>query len=64
MPTDDPGRQGNRTPPLPDEAEVVARATAGDRGAFAQLMEHYQSAGYAKCSWKSCCSYEIMVIRK
>ncbi len=46
MPTDDPGRQGNRTPPLPDEAEVVARATAGDRGAFAQLMEHYQSACY------------------
>ena len=51
MPTDDPGRQGNRTPPLPDEAEVVARATAGDRGAFAQLMEHYQSACYG-LAWR------------
>ena len=29
MPTDDPGRQGNRTPPLP---EVVGRAARG-RGA-------------------------------
>ena len=51
MPTDDPGRQGNRTPPLPDEAEVVARATARDRGAFAQLMEHYQSACYG-LAWR------------
>ena len=51
MPTDDPGRQGNRTPPLPDEADVVARATAGDRGAFAQLMEHYQSACYG-LAWR------------
>ena len=51
MPTDDPSRQGNRTPPLPDEADVVARATAGDRGAFAQLMEHYQSACYG-LAWR------------
>jgi len=51
MPTDDPGRQGNRTPPLPDEESVVARATAGDRGAFAQLMEHYQSACYG-LAWR------------
>jgi RNA polymerase sigma-70 factor (ECF subfamily) len=51
MPTDDPGRQGNRTPPLPDEADVVARATSGDRGAFAQLMEHYQSACYG-LAWR------------
>lgn len=36
----------NRTPPLPDEAAVIARAAAGDRTAFAQLMEHYQSACY------------------
>jgi RNA polymerase sigma-70 factor (ECF subfamily) len=34
----------NRTPPLPDEAAVIARAAAGDRTAFTQLMEHYQSA--------------------
>jgi RNA polymerase sigma-70 factor (ECF subfamily) len=51
MPTDDPGRQGNRTPPLPDEAAVVGRATAGDRAAFAQLMEHYQSACYG-LAWR------------
>ena len=37
---------GNRTPPLPDEAAVIARAASGDRTAFAQLMEHYQSACY------------------
>ncbi|MEO6294265.1 MAG: sigma-70 family RNA polymerase sigma factor [Candidatus Limnocylindria bacterium] len=36
----------NRTPPLPDEAAVIARAAGGDRTAFAQLMEHYQSACY------------------
>lgn len=36
----------NRTPPLPDEAAVIARAADGDRTAFAQLMEHYQSACY------------------
>jgi RNA polymerase sigma-70 factor (ECF subfamily) len=44
---DDPQRRtGNRTPPLPDEAAVIARAAGGDRTAFAQLMEHYQSACY------------------
>jgi RNA polymerase sigma-70 factor (ECF subfamily) len=44
---DDPQRPtGNRTPPLPDEAAVIARAAGGDRTAFAQLMEHYQSACY------------------
>jgi RNA polymerase sigma-70 factor (ECF subfamily) len=51
MPTDDSGRQGHRTPPLSDEQAVVARATAGDRGAFAQLMEHYQSACYG-LAWR------------
>ena len=45
--TDEPRRpSGNRTPPLPDEAAVIARAAGGDRTAFAQLMEHYQSACY------------------
>lgn len=38
--------RGTRTPPLPDEAAVIARAADGDRTAFAQLMEHYQSACY------------------
>jgi RNA polymerase sigma-70 factor (ECF subfamily) len=45
--TDEPQRaSGNRTPPLPDEAAVIARAAGGDRTAFAQLMEHYQAACY------------------
>ncbi len=51
MPTDDSGRQGTRTPPLPDEGDVVARASAGDRNAFARLMEHYQSACYG-LAWR------------
>jgi RNA polymerase sigma-70 factor (ECF subfamily) len=41
----------NRTPPLPDEAAVIARAAEGDRAAFAQLMEHYQSACYG-LAWR------------
>ena len=40
-----------RTQPLPDEAAVIARATSGDRTAFAQLMEHYQSACYG-LAWR------------
>jgi RNA polymerase sigma-70 factor, ECF subfamily len=40
-----------RTPPLPDEAAVIARAAGGDRTAFAQLMEHYQSACYG-LAWR------------
>ena len=51
MPTDDPSRQGNRTPPLADEPAVVARAMDGDRAAFTQLMEHYQSACYG-LAWR------------
>jgi RNA polymerase sigma-70 factor (ECF subfamily) len=43
--------QTNRTPPLPDEAAVIARAASGDRTAFAQLMEHYQSACYG-LAWR------------
>ena len=40
-----PGKTpARRTQPLPDEADVIARAADGDRTAFAQLMEHYQSA--------------------
>jgi RNA polymerase sigma-70 factor, ECF subfamily len=41
----------HRTPPLPDEAAVIARAAAGDRMAFTQLMEHYQSACYG-LAWR------------
>jgi RNA polymerase sigma-70 factor (ECF subfamily) len=41
----------NRTPPLPDEAAVIARAADGDRGAFTRLMEHYQSACYG-LAWR------------
>lgn len=51
MPSPDPSRPGNRTPPLADEEAVVARARAGDRTAFAQLMEHYQSACYG-LAWR------------
>jgi RNA polymerase sigma-70 factor (ECF subfamily) len=36
----------SRVQPLDDEAEVVARAVAGDRSAFARLAGHYQSACY------------------
>src|SRR5918994_4872399 len=50
MPSD-PSRPGTRTAPLPDEEAVVARAAAGDRTAFAQLMEHYQSACYG-LAWR------------
>jgi RNA polymerase sigma-70 factor (ECF subfamily) len=50
--TDAPERTpANRTPPLPDEAAVIARAAAGDRLAFTQLMEHYQSACYG-LAWR------------
>jgi RNA polymerase sigma-70 factor (ECF subfamily) len=41
----------HRTPPLPDEVAVIARAASGDRTAFAQLMEHYQSACYG-LAWR------------
>ena len=45
------GTTGTRTQPLPDEAAVIARAADGDRTAFAQLMEHYQSACYG-LAWR------------
>ncbi len=46
-----PSSPGRRTPPLDDEPAVVARAVAGDRVAFASLMEHYQSACYG-LAWR------------
>ena len=50
--TDAPERTpANRTPPLPEEAAVIQRAADGDRTAFAQLMEHYQSACYG-LAWR------------
>ncbi len=51
MPSPDPSRPGNRTQPLVDEEVVVARAREGDRTAFAQLTEHYQSACYG-LAWR------------
>jgi RNA polymerase sigma-70 factor, ECF subfamily len=41
----------NRTPPLPDEGDVIRRAADGDRAAFTRLMEHYQSACYG-LAWR------------
>lgn len=43
--------RSQRTPPLSDEAAVIARAVEGDRTAFARLMEHYQSACYG-LAWR------------
>src|SRR5215212_1021645 len=51
MPPTDPSSPGTRTQPLADEAAIVARAAAGDRTAFAQLMEHYQAACYG-LAWR------------
>ena len=51
MPEQDPSSRGTRTPPLADEPAVVVRAVAGDRTAFAQLVEHYQSACYG-LAWR------------
>ncbi len=47
----DPARPASRTAPLPNEEAVVARACAGDRAAFTQLVEHYQSACYG-LAWR------------
>ena len=47
----DPARPASRTAPLPDEDALVARAISGDRGAFTQLVEHYQSACYG-LAWR------------
>ena len=51
MPEPTDASRSARTPPLPDEAAVIARAAAGDRMAFTQLMEHYQSACYG-LAWR------------
>jgi len=40
-----------RVQPLPDEEAVVRLAVAGDRSAFARLMEHYQAACYG-LAWR------------
>ncbi len=48
--TDSP-TPSRRTPPLPDEAALIARAADGDRMAFTHLMEHYQSACYG-LAWR------------
>jgi len=47
----DPNATAGRTAPLPDEEVVIARAAAGDRAAFTQLVEHYQSACYG-LAWR------------
>lgn len=51
MPANDSASPSKRTQPLPDEERVVARAMAGDRTAFAQLVEHYQKACYG-LAWR------------
>ncbi len=51
MPDPDPSRPVTRTGPLADESAVVAAAVAGDRSAFARLMEHYQGACYG-LAWR------------
>ena len=40
-----------RVQPLPDEEAVVRLAVAGDRSAFARLMEHYEAACYG-LAWR------------
>jgi RNA polymerase sigma-70 factor (ECF subfamily) len=47
----DPSRPATRTGPLADEPALVAAAVAGDRSAFARLMEHYQGACYG-LAWR------------
>lgn len=47
----DPSRPAMRTGPLADEPAIVAAAVAGDRSAFARLMEHYQGACYG-LAWR------------
>jgi RNA polymerase sigma-70 factor (ECF subfamily) len=51
MPEHDSAAPGKRTAPLPDEEALVRRAVAGDRAAFAQLVEHYQRACYG-LAWR------------
>jgi RNA polymerase sigma-70 factor (ECF subfamily) len=51
MPEPDRAPSSPRVQPLPDEEVVIERAKAGDRSAFASLMEHYQSACYG-LAWR------------
>lgn len=47
----DPTTPASRTAPLADEEAIIARAANGDRSAFTQLIEHYQSACYG-LAWR------------
>jgi RNA polymerase sigma-70 factor (ECF subfamily) len=47
----DPSRPATLTGPMADEPAIVAAAMAGDRSAFARLMEHYQGACYG-LAWR------------
>jgi RNA polymerase sigma-70 factor (ECF subfamily) len=51
MPEPDTARSSSRVQPLPDEDAIVAQAKAGDRSAFARLVEHYQSACFG-LAWR------------
>jgi len=51
MPEPDDARSSSRVQPLPDEEAIVALAKAGDRSAFARLVEHYQSACFG-LAWR------------
>jgi RNA polymerase sigma-70 factor (ECF subfamily) len=51
MPEPDGAQSPARAAQLADEEAIVARAMGGDRGAFTQLMEHYQSACYG-LAWR------------
>jgi RNA polymerase sigma-70 factor, ECF subfamily len=51
MPEPDAARSSSRVQPLPDEDAIVAQAQAGDRSAFARLVEHYQSACFG-LAWR------------
>jgi RNA polymerase sigma-70 factor, ECF subfamily len=51
MPEPDTARSSSRVQPLPDEDAIVAQAKAGNRSAFARLVEHYQSACFG-LAWR------------
>ena len=51
MPEPDDARSSSRVQPLPNEEAIVAQARAGDRSAFARLVEHYQSACFG-LAWR------------
>jgi RNA polymerase sigma factor (sigma-70 family) len=51
MPEPDQAQSPVRATQLADEEAIVARAMDGDRGAFTQLVQHYQSACYG-LAWR------------